>query len=109
MLAATWKFVLASALAACASALIMQRVGAVFLGNGLAPTAARIAITSAGFSILYLGLVIVLHRGCAPLYQLARLVRGMAPAGKLQKSSPIPKMACAIGESAALAESGVGK
>ncbi len=109
MLAATWRFVVASALAGCASAFIMQRVAAVFLGSGLVQTAARIAMTSAGFSILYVGLVIILHRGCAPLYQLARLVRGMAPAGKFPKSSSMPAMACAVGESAVLAESGVGK
>jgi len=42
-------------------------------------TLERVVVISAVFVALYLGLVILLHRGCAPLRQLASLVLEFAP------------------------------
>ena len=105
LLAATWKFILASALAGCASALILRALPSLFAGNGLAEIAVRIVTTSAGFAVLYIGLVIILHRGCEPLYQIARLVRGMVPAGRF---SPAATVALPQVPESALTESAAG-
>jgi flagellar biogenesis protein FliO len=42
----------------------------------------RITVTSLLFVVLYLGIVIMLFRGFAPIFQLGRLVREMAPSRK---------------------------
>jgi PST family polysaccharide transporter len=87
MLAAVWKFALASALAGCAAALIIRKIPDVFAGPHPIETFARIAMNSVIFIILYVGTVIVLHRGCAPLDQIARLVQEMSPFGNLSRST----------------------
>lgn len=104
MLAAVWKFVLASALAGCASAFILGAVAGVFVGNGWLDAAARIGLTSACFITLYVGAVIVLHRGCAPLYQIARLLREMAPVRTFSRSSAVSTMACVAATSDVVSE-----
>ena len=45
-----------------------------------------IVIISALFTTLYLGVVILLHWGCAPLRQLGNLLRELAPS----RSAPRP-------------------
>ena len=47
----------------------------------------RIAIVSSVFGALYLGAVILLHRGYAPLSQLSALIREMVPRAAFSKSS----------------------
>jgi hypothetical protein len=39
------------------------------------------------FGVLYLGAVVLLHGGFAPLVQLSRLVREMVPRGRSTKAS----------------------
>ena len=65
MLAATWKFVVAAALAGCASELIMLRVAAVFWETAWPRPPLALRSLPPASSILYVGLVIVLHRGVA--------------------------------------------
>lgn len=89
MLAVVWKFVVASALAGCATALILGKIPDVLAGPGRIDTIARIAMISVIFMILYVGTVIVLHRGCGPIYQIGRLVREMSPPGRFTKTSPV--------------------
>jgi len=48
----------------------------------------RALVISALFLALYLGAVVGLHRGCAPLNQVARLLREMASRGGSSESAP---------------------
>ena len=89
MLAVVWRFVLASALAGCATALILQRIPNVLAGPGRMETIGRIGMISAILMILYVGTVIVLHGGCGPIYQIGRLVREISPAGRSSKVSTV--------------------
>jgi O-antigen/teichoic acid export membrane protein len=102
MIEAVWKFVLASALAGCAAAMIIRKIPDVFTGPGPIEIVARIGMISVIFVILYAGTVIVLHRGCGPLYQIARLVREMSPFGRVSRSSAAPAAACAAAASEGL-------
>lgn len=78
ILAAIWKYILASLLAACACAAIIR--GTPFLASAFGPAGilARIVATSLLFGVLYTGAVILLHGGLAPIYQFAGLLREMA-------------------------------
>lgn len=88
ILAAVWKYVFSSLLAACACAAIIREIRSLATAPGAAGALVRIATTSLLFAALYLGAVMVLHRGCAPLYQLGRLLREMAPWSRFSKPSP---------------------
>ncbi len=88
VLGAVWRCILASLVAGCASALILQTIPSLKTVPGAAGALARILTTSLLFETLYVGGVILLHGGCAPLYHLAGLVREMIPFDKLRKSSP---------------------
>lgn len=79
VIAAAWKYVLASAIAGSASALIIQRAPSFVAVSGAGEAAAHIVLTSLLFGTLYLAAVILLHQGCAPLYQVAGLLREMVP------------------------------
>jgi hypothetical protein len=55
--------------------------------SGAVEAALHIVILSLLFGILYLSAVIFLHQGCAPLYQVAGLVREMVPWERFRKST----------------------
>ncbi len=79
ILGATWKYVLASALGACTTIWIVRLIPPwLFASGSLAPLARSVTVTVV-FGAMYCGAVIVLHGGCAPLYQTAALVRDMLP------------------------------
>jgi len=88
VLAVLWKYVLASALAGCASTVIIPRLPSLAGASGSVGAATRILTTSMLFGSMYLGGVILLHRGCAPLYQFAGLLREMAPWHRFLRLSP---------------------
>jgi PST family polysaccharide transporter len=88
VIAAVWKYVLASLLAGCASAAIVRGFPSFITLPGAFGAFIRIMMTSALFGALYLGVVILLHRGCDPLYQVARLLREMIPWGRNANPSP---------------------
>ena len=94
MLAVVWKFVVASALAGCATALILRKIPDVLAGPGRIETIARIGMISVILMILYVVTVIVLHGGCGPIYQIGRLVREISPPGRFSKVSPVTAAAC---------------
>ncbi|HYL16390.1 MAG TPA: lipopolysaccharide biosynthesis protein [Terriglobales bacterium] len=79
IIAAVWRYVLASALAGCATATITWRITSFAAASGPAGAGARIVMISSVFGGLYVGGVILLHCGCAPLCQVARLLRDMLP------------------------------
>ena len=82
MIAAVWRFVLASVLAGCTAAVIAQCMLPLVVASGSIGAAVRIATVSLLFAALYLGAVVLLHQGCAPLLQVAGLLRDMAPWGR---------------------------
>jgi O-antigen/teichoic acid export membrane protein len=90
LLSAVWKYVVASLLSGCACAALISR----FLPLASIPTAAvafeRILVISGLFVGLYLGAVISLHRGLAPIRQLASLVRELAPGER--PARPVPEV-----------------
>ena len=88
IVAALWKYVLASLVAGCASALILREIPLPALASPAAGAAYRIAIGSLLLGTLYLLAVILLHRGGGPLYQVARLLREMVPLGRSPAESP---------------------
>ena len=85
---AVWRYLLASLLAGGTAALVLQGLPTLLAAPGALGAALRIGVTSVLFGILYLGSVILLYWGCTPLYQLAGLVREMAPWRKLSKRLP---------------------
>jgi glycosyltransferase involved in cell wall biosynthesis len=79
VLAAIWKFVVASVVAGCATALVMRQVHFGFAPGGATLALARVVSISFLFVLLYLGSVILMHRGLAPLRQVGKLLRDMVP------------------------------
>jgi PST family polysaccharide transporter len=81
VLAAVWKYVLASLAAGCGATVIIRLLPAFVEASGWIGAAVRIAAVSSLFSVLYIAAVVLLYRGCSPLYQVARLLREMTPWG----------------------------
>jgi hypothetical protein len=99
---AVWKYMVASALAGCASAAFMWRVPLLAGGPDPIETVARIAGISTLFGTLYLVAVILLHGGTAPLHQIAGLVRDVAGRGHRGRSAPSLRAAFSATEEHAL-------
>jgi PST family polysaccharide transporter len=78
LIAAVWRYAAASLVAGLVTGVIR---GLVFPSAPASAVAAleRIVTISAVFLTLYLGFVIVSHRGCAPVRQLVGLLREIAP------------------------------
>lgn len=95
MLAAVWRFVLASALAGGAVTYAIGKMPDVLAGPSRMEAVARIGVISIIFVVLYVGMVILLHGGFGPLQQIARLLQEMTPLRRFSKLSPVPAMACA--------------
>jgi PST family polysaccharide transporter len=87
VVAAVWKFFVASVLAGCGSYLILRRIPIFTMAPTTLGAFLRIVIASGLFLPLYLGAVILLHRGYAPLTQLLGLVREVVP-DKFSRRSP---------------------
>jgi PST family polysaccharide transporter len=103
VIAAVWKYLVASLLAGCASDGIIRGFPSFLAASGLVGAITHIVMISALFGTLYLGAIILLHQGWAPLYQVAGLLRQMLPWGELSRPSPSVAATCGIGTSAALA------
>ena len=88
VLAAIWKYILASLLAGCASAALIRQVPSSLLAPGLFVALSRVAITSIIFAVLYLGAVLVLHGGPSPFYRFANLLSDMLP--RVGPRGPLP-------------------
>ena len=91
VLAAVWKYVLASLMAGCASAVIMHEISFSVGAPGILKALARIVSTSLLFAVLYLGAVILLHGGTDSLYRFARLLADMLPWARSRESFPQPE------------------
>lgn len=88
VVAAVWKYILASLLAGCASAAIIREFSPLIAASGALGALARIATISVLFSGLYIGAVILLHGGCEPLHQVARLLPDAVPWGRSPNACP---------------------
>jgi O-antigen/teichoic acid export membrane protein len=88
IVAAVWKYTLASFAAGVVCFEIVRQLPSLTSMAGAPGALARIVAYSLLFGALYIGAVIVLHGGCEPLYQLLRLVKEMAPWSKFSKPSP---------------------
>jgi PST family polysaccharide transporter len=90
LIAAVWRYAAASLLAGLATAAIIR--GTPFWGAAPGAKAAlgAIIIISVLFVTLYLGTVTLLHWGLAPLRQLARLLRELAPARRATRPAAEP-------------------
>jgi PST family polysaccharide transporter len=79
VVAAVWKYLVASLLAGCASAAIVGKMSSFYAASSSIRAMVSIATTSVLFGSLYIGAVILLHGGYAPLYQVVGLLREMIP------------------------------
>ena len=91
VLGAVWRYVLASLLAGCASALLIHEIHPLVRAPGIPGALARIVATSLLFLVLYLGAIITLHGGPDPLYRFASLLPEMLPWAKSRQSLPEPQ------------------
>jgi len=107
VIAAVWKYVLASLLAGCASGLIVREAGALYASYGPRAAFVRIVSTSALFGALYLSAVILFHRGCDPLRLVAGLMREIFPRSRSTKPFiPVPSISGPMGAKPASAGQG---
>lgn len=91
VIGAVWRYVLASALAGAFSAVIIHDLSPFAAAPGPLGAVGRIVVVTLLFSALYLGAVILLHRGFGPLAQVAGLLREMGPPTRFSASlQPVP-------------------
>jgi O-antigen/teichoic acid export membrane protein len=88
MIGVVWRYLLASVLAAGASIAIVQALPVVQAASGMAGALTRMAVNASLFGMFYLTAVILLHRGCEPLWRFAELLRDMAPSTRVHPDRP---------------------
>jgi hypothetical protein len=88
VLAAVWRYLLASLIAGVASAALIREIPSVVVVPDIPGALTRIAATSLIFSVLYLGAVIFLHGGLDPLHHFARLLSDVLPWKRFR--APLP-------------------
>ncbi len=79
VIATAWRYVAAALAAGIASHFVVYRFATLSEKNGAAGAMLRIVVVTLVFSGLYLGAIVVLHRGTAPIARLAGIVRTMLP------------------------------
>jgi PST family polysaccharide transporter len=79
VLATVWRYVVASLLAACASAAIVRAIPSWSTASGAMGALVRILELSVLFLILYVASVVLLHGGTEPIYRLLRLLPDLVP------------------------------
>lgn len=91
IISAIWKYLTASLVAGAVTLAVIRRMPLSLETSGSVAAATRMVLVSIVFGALYLGAVIVLHGGTAPIQQLVRLVREMAPWRKwMQRRAGVP-------------------
>ena len=86
LLTAIWRYALASLVAGSISKIILWHLSFSGKPGGVLDALEEIVVSSALFVGMYLGLVILLHRGYSPFRQLKSLLRELAP---LSESRPL--------------------
>jgi PST family polysaccharide transporter len=79
LLAAVWRYILASLLASFSTNLIIRRIPSLSGALGATGAAVRIVVVSLVLGVLYLSAVVLFHGSFEPIYQIFRLLREMAP------------------------------
>jgi PST family polysaccharide transporter len=87
--AVIWKFFAASVGAGLGTALIVRTVPQFATTVGTSGAFVRMVSISLVFFVLYLGGVIVLHRGLRPLNETAGLIRDLLPERKAESTLPV--------------------
>ena len=87
ILAAIWRFFLASVVAGCTTALIADAMPRFTTVPGTPAALFRVISVSAVFSALYLGCVIALYRGMKPINETIGLLRDFLPEHKVKAAS----------------------
>ncbi len=82
VLSVVWRYVVASVIAVCAILAALAEVPSLSRIGGSAGAISRIAIVLPLAAISYLGLVVLLHGGFAPLLRIASLLNEMIRSGK---------------------------
>ncbi|MGD0987073.1 MAG: lipopolysaccharide biosynthesis protein [Candidatus Sulfotelmatobacter sp.] len=85
VLSAVWKYIASAAIAALAAFFIVQTSLSFMALPGALWATMRLCSVSILFLALYVGVVIALHRGLAPIHQVIRLLREMASRGQAAK------------------------
>jgi len=88
VVAAVWKYIVASVLAGCSSVALMRAIPALVRGSGADGAFSRVVVISLLLGALYLGGVILLHRGCAPFREVAEVLKEAASARKFPGQPP---------------------
>ncbi len=109
VLAAVWKFFVASVVAGCSTAWLIHFMPGFVATSGAQGALARLVLVSLAFFALYFGAIVALHRGFEPLRQAARLVHDLLPRGaeaqstaaepELAATSSVWPVACAVRKS----------
>lgn len=102
MLAAIWKYLLASAVAGIATVFVVQALPSYVAVSGLEGSLIRIVVICPLFVTLYLAGVMLLHGGWAPISQFAALLREMLPSGMFARVVPAVAPSGVSAESAAI-------
>ncbi len=91
LVAAVWKYAMASLMAGWVTAITVRRLAFSAMPASAGAALEEIIVISVVFLMLYLGAVILLHRGCAPLRQLGSLLLELAPASRTPASQAATK------------------
>jgi len=82
LLAAIWRFVLASLLAGATTHLLLVQCGSLLQAPGFRGAALRLVVVSLSFVLLYLAGIVALYRGLSPLRKMLGLFKEMASVAK---------------------------
>jgi O-antigen/teichoic acid export membrane protein len=89
MFAVIWKFFVASAVAGCATIVILNTVPSLVMASGASGALLRMVSVSLVFFGLYLGGVIALHQGLKPLSETVGLLRELLPDSPTEPTLPV--------------------
>lgn len=82
LVATAWRYGVASLLAGCMTTMVVRRFAFSAVPAGALGALEEMIRTSVVFSMLYLGMIILLHRGCSPLRRLGSLLLELAPVSR---------------------------
>jgi len=100
LISAVWKYAFASLLTACLCVALTRKILLFHSTATAAGALQHMVLTSGLFLMLYLGAVILLHRGVGPLRQLANLLRELGPKGRSAASAQTAVAGRTLGVSA---------
>jgi Membrane protein involved in the export of O-antigen and teichoic acid len=86
VISAVWRYVAAAAVAGPISYILMRSLAVMLVADGVPAALLRIAVVSLMYSLLYLGAIVVLHRGPAPIVRMVNLVRDMVSVRREEKA-----------------------